>query len=92
MSQSNWLSPALTGCGDVARLEVDLRFPSTDVQEQIQQLLFVVRQAAPAGDPCDPLWGTAPASLGQYARLVNYPNSSDLVVAPLKTDRYTVFT
>jgi tetrahydromethanopterin S-methyltransferase subunit B len=79
------------GCGDVARLEVDLRFPSGDVQEQIQQLLFVVRQAAESGDPCDPLWGTAPANLGQYARLVNYPNAADLVVAPLKVDRYTVF-
>lgn len=84
-------SVAAAGCGDVARLEVDLRFPSADVQEQIQQLLFVVRQAAASGDPCDPLWGTVPSNLGQYARLVNYPNSGDLVVAPLKVDRYTVF-
>ncbi len=79
------------GCGDVARLEVDLRFPSAEVQEQVQQLLFVVRQAAASGDPCDPLWGTAPSNLGQYAKLVNYPNSADLVVAPLKADTYTLF-
>lgn len=82
---------AAVGCGDVARLEVDLRFPPGDVQEQVQQLLFVVRQAAESGDPCEPLWGAAPANLGQYARLVNYPNGADLVVAPLKVDRYTVF-
>jgi len=82
---------SLAACGDVARLEVDLRFPSADLQQTVQQLLVVVREPAPAGDPCEPLWGAPPANLGQYARLVDYPNSSDIVAAPLKTGRYTVF-
>lgn len=84
------LGGLLLGCGDVARMEVELLFPP-DVQARVQQLLVVVREPAPSGDPCEPLWGNPPGNLGQYVRLVDYPNAADIVAAPLKTGRYTVF-
>lgn len=82
---------ATAACGDVARLKVDLRFPDVGMQESIQQLLFVAREPPTSGDPCAPLWGTPPSGLGQYARLIDYPNPEDIVAAPLKPGTYTMF-
>ncbi|MFO0724470.1 MAG: hypothetical protein U1E65_11845 [Myxococcota bacterium] len=84
-------SLAVSACGDVARLKVELRFTDSGMQQSIQQLLFVARQPPASGDPCAPLWGTPPSNLGQYARLIDYPNPEDIVAAPLKPDTYTLF-
>src|SRR5688572_24283347 len=87
------LATALTlaSCGDIARMTVDLRFPDADTKQSTQQLLFIVREPASSGDPCSALWGPPPSGLGEYVRLIDYPNPADTLAAPLRPGRYTIF-
>jgi hypothetical protein len=85
------LALVLASCGDIARTKVDLRFPDGDTRESTQQLLFIVREPVSSGDPCSALWGPPPSGLGEYARLVDYPNPADVLAAPLQPGTYTMF-
>lgn len=78
-------------CGNVDRMEVDLRFADPAIEAATRQLLIVVRQPAPSGDSCGALWGAIPAGLGETARLVDYPNREDVLVVPLESNPYTLF-
>lgn len=81
------------GCGDVSRLKTSLRFPDTDTASATRQLLFVVRPPPPpsAGNGCDALWGAQPGGeTPEFSRLVDYPNRTDVMAAPLDVGRYTV--
>lgn len=81
----------LTSCGDIARMKVDLRFPDEDTRQSTQQLLFLVREPPQSGEPCAALWGQPPSGLGEYVRLIDYPNAQDVLAAPLRPGLYSLF-
>ena len=80
-----------SGCGNLDRMEVDLRFSEPELEARTRQLLIVVRQPAPNGESCAALWGTIQAGLGETARLVDYPNREDMLVVPLESNPYAIF-
>ncbi len=83
------------GCGDVSRLKMQLRFPDTDTASATRMLLFVVRPPPPPseGNGCDALWGSQPGGeTPEFSRLVDYPNRTDIMAAPLDVGSYTVIS
>jgi hypothetical protein len=85
------LAGAAAGCGDIPKLDVSLQFTDKNVEAATRQLMFVVREVAKSGNPCDPLWGTNRPNLAERAWLVGYPNANDLVAAPIAPGSYTLF-
>jgi hypothetical protein len=93
MTSVSWpfLLVLVAACGNVDRMEVDLRFSDPEIEASTRQLLVVIRQPAPAGGSCEALWGAIQPGLGETARLVDYPNREDMLVVPLEANPYSIF-
>lgn len=90
----------LYGCGDIAKLSLNLVFESDETKTATQELFFVVREVTTTSTtPCDGLWGEvplcadadgSPRPCAEYLKLVDYPNRNDVVAAPLDVEEYTI--
>jgi hypothetical protein len=82
---------SFAACGDVNRTEVELQFADADLEASTVQVLMVVRDPAPSGDPCAALWGPPPSGLREGGWLIDFPNPIDVSVQRLPPGLYTAF-
>ena len=88
------------GCGDIAKLSINLVFESAETKTATKELFFVVREVTTTSTtPCSGLWDEvplcedangSPRPCAEYLKLVDYPNRNDVVAAPLDVEQYTV--
>lgn len=83
---------ALSACGDVDKLSVNVTFPDEDAKEATSNLLFIVRQAPATGNGCGALWSSEPPMLPQNASTIAYPYKNDIVAAPIDLQGYAALT
>lgn len=81
------LAVALSGCGDIGALRLDLLFPDAEVETQVRALRLVVREGPRDGSVgCNALWGVGQPGLRQTEAVVAYPNRDDVLAAAVSLE------
>lgn len=81
------LAGSLVGCGDIGALEVDVIFPSEEVELSTRALRVVVRELPPMGaEGCDALWRDPLPGLRQTVEVTAFPNRNDVLAAAVSLD------
>jgi hypothetical protein len=83
---------AALGCGDIGNVRIDVDFPSDETELRTRALVFVVREVPKSGEGCANLWRDQPMGLAEVRSIVEYPNRTDLVAAPVKLSIYPKLT
>ncbi|MEO1231576.1 MAG: hypothetical protein AAFZ18_21970 [Myxococcota bacterium] len=77
----------LAGCGDIGALQVDVIFPSEEVELSTRALRVVVRETPPDGTSgCDALWRDPLPGLRQTVEVTAFPNRNDVLAAAVSLD------
>lgn len=100
MAISPWLSRTLavasllgaTACGDIGNMRVALDFDDEEVEGRVRAVMFVVREVPPSGNGCALLWSNQPTGLAENRSVLEYPNRTDIVAAPVKLSMYPKLT
>ena len=99
MRLSAWLvaatllaSGVVSGCGDIGMVNVTVDFPDEDTELLTRALRFIVREVPGNRDGCEDLWLMAPTNLPQSESVVEYPNRTDVVAAPVRLAMYKALT
>lgn len=80
------------GCGDIGMVSVDVEFPDEDTELLTRALRFIVREVPTDRDGCTDLWVMGPTNLPQSESVVEYPNRTDIVAAPVRLAMYDALT
>ena len=80
---------ALTGCGDVGRIVLDVQFPNEDVELQTRALEVIVRDAGNNQTPCTNPFDRGITGEAEDRRLIEYPNIVDTSVLNVDLATYS---
>jgi hypothetical protein len=86
------LALALSGCGDIGNVRVDVQFPNEETELRTRALLFVVREVPKDRPGCQDLWRDQPMGLAEARSVIEYPNRNDVVGSPVKLSEYPSLT